>query len=142
MSRKDPANRHLASGVRAHGESEFYLLIRYLLVGGAATAVHAAVSITLLLLSDLSPLYGHVVGFTAGFIVSALGHAVYTFRLKRGHGPAIARFFAVALLALVASEAALAVLIGTWGIAPLKAQLAAIAISVVCSFTLARLWAF
>lgn len=142
MTGKDPANRHLASIVRARGESEFDLLMRYLLVGGSATAVHAAVSITLLLTSALSPLYGHIAGFLAGFLVSALGHAIYTFRLKRGHGPAIIRFFVVALIALAASEAALAVLIGHWGLAPLKAQLAAIAISVTCSFTLARLWAF
>ena len=142
MASRDRPDRRLASGVRARGESEFHLLLRYLLIGGTATAVHAAVSLSLLLLTGLSALYGHVAGFLAGFCVAALGHAIYTFRLERGHAPAIARFFIVALIALVASEAALAVLIGQWGMAPVTAQLAAIAISVTCSFTLARLWAF
>ena len=135
-------NRRLAEGVRARGESELYLLIRYGLIGALAMLVHTAVSVSLLLLTGLSPLYGHVTGFMAGFVVAATGHAVYTFRLERGHGLAIARFFLVALVALFASEAALAHFIGAWGMAPLNAQLAAIALSVTCSFTLARLWAF
>jgi len=142
MAEPPRAPRHLAESIRARGGSEWHLILRYLLIGAMATLVHTAVSVSLLLFTPISPLYGHVAGFLTGFVVASTGHARYTFKLETGHGAAIARFFLVALAALIISEAALAHLIGAWGVAPLKAQLAAIGVSVACSFTLARLWAF
>ena len=122
--------------------AELTKLGRYAVVGGIAVAVHASVSFALLIGFGVAPVLSHMFGFLAGFVVSGIGHARFTFRHSGPLGPALARFFCVALTALALSELALLGLLEGLGWPGVPAQAAAIVLSVAVSYTLARVWAF
>ena len=122
--------------------AELTKLGRYAVVGGFAVAVHASVSFALLIGFGVAPFLSHMFGFFAGFGVSSIGHARFTFRHSGPLGPALTRFFCVALTALTLSELALLGLLEGLSWPGVPAQAAAIVLSVAVSYTLARIWAF
>lgn len=122
--------------------TEVAMMARYGFVGVAATLTHAVLAFSLILVGDMQALFAHTIGFLAGYIVSAFGHARYTFRMERDRIGARRRFFAVCCAALVLSQGALVVSTGVLGLGALVAQTLAIGVSILVSYIASRIWAF
>lgn len=86
---------------RLSGEAPY--VGRYLVVGLAALALHAAVAWSLVL-TDTSVLVANALGFAAGWIVSFLGHYTFTFRARVPMRRAFFRFLAITVVLFVASN--------------------------------------
>lgn len=115
---------------------------RYGLIGILAVIVHGTIAFALLLTTPIAPLAAHTAGFLAGFVVSGVGHARWTFDVEGAHLPPLMRFFLVACAALVISEFVMAACLYTFDLDKLAAQAAALFTSAGFSYLGSRLWAF
>ena len=79
-------------------------ILRFGVVGGLATVVHALVGYLSVVLFDLTGQQANVVGFGIAWWVSFFGHHIFTFERLANRGPALARFVVHSLgLFLIAS---------------------------------------
>ena len=122
------------------------LLVRqggtFLIVGLAATAVHAAASLAAREFGGLSPVAATTTGYLCAVGVSYLGNARFTFGRPVLHGAQFARFLAVSLLGFMANLAITHLLSDKlhW---PFVATLGIIVVVIpALSFTASKLWAF
>ena len=118
-------------------------LLQFVLVGGSAAATHLAVVGLLVSLLSLPPLGANVLAFLVAFVVSYNGHALLTFSAAQARGwPVVAKFFAVACLSFVATEALYYIALNWlhwhyfWSLA---AVLVLVAIG---TFVMSKFWAF
>ncbi len=118
---------------------ELARLIRFGLVGVAATLTHMAVAEAAHMLGGLSVVWASATGFAPAFGVSYLGHARVTFRGRARHAHALPRFFLVAFGAFLAS---LGLLVAAERVPDALRLLVSIGLIPVFSYALARLWAF
>ena len=72
-------------------------LLRYALIGGIATLVHAVILWVFVTFVDLRPSLATILGFLAAFSVSYFGHYYFTFQSTESHRRALPRFLAIAL---------------------------------------------
>lgn len=79
-------------------------IIRFLLVGVASTLIHVGTAYGLSRLFDLGIQISNIVGFTAAFFLSFLGHRKYTFNVNDRQGERILRFFCTSLFGLISSS--------------------------------------
>ncbi len=83
----------------------FLQLIRFGIIGSAATVTHFVTVILLVEFTKLHPLSANVFGFSCGFIVSFAGHRFWTFagteQLVR---IALPRFFLVAIINFICNQ--------------------------------------
>ncbi|QFQ88655.1 GtrA family protein [Paracoccus kondratievae] len=117
-------------------------VVRFALTGGAATLVHLGAAIGLVQFGML-PLMSNAVAFVIAFMVSFLGHHLFTFA---GHGSAatqtFGRFAVVAAIGFLANETVLFLLLGI-GLFRLEAAvLISTVFAAICTFILSRTWAF
>ena len=119
-----------------------WVLVRFVLVGGVATFVHAAVVVTLMLAVPSFPIAINTIAFLLAFIVSGTSHSFYTFRLKTGHRQAIARWFVVSLAGLVIGNAVIWFMIAILQQSQWLALAIAIIIPMIVSFIASQFWAF
>ncbi|THD74519.1 MAG: GtrA family protein [Phenylobacterium sp.] len=114
----------------------------FLVVGLAATAVHALCSLAARDLGHLSAIQSTFVGYVCSVGVSYLGNARFTFGRPALHGAQFAKFLVVSLIGLGANLGI------TWLFAnrlgwPFPAALAVVVVVIpVLSFAAAKLWAF
>ena len=114
----------------------------FAVVGLAATAVHALMSLAARNVLEASAVQATLVGYLCSVGVSYLGNARFTFGRPALHGAQFARFLVVSLLGFAANLAI------TWGLAnrlgwPFPATLAVIVVVIpALSFTASKLWAF
>ena len=116
-------------------------LLRFGLVGGVATGIQYLILVVLV----------HAVGMPApvaseiGFVVSAFGNYLlnyhFTFRSRRPHGPAAAKFMVLVAVGLAINFALMQVLIGA-GVYYLLAQVCATAVVFLWNFVGNSLWTF
>lgn len=120
---------------------ELLRLLRFGLVGIAATLTHMGVAEAALLAGGLPAVWASVIGFVPAFAVSYLGHARVTFAGQARHAHALPRFFLIALGGFLAS---LGLLTAAQGQPLPEALRLALSIAVIPAITyvLARLWAF
>ena len=116
-------------------------VLKFGVVGIAATAIHTAVAFATLPFVG-SPFLANLAGFLTAFVFSFLGQALWTFNVTRGRRAAALRFFMVSggnfLLSNVVLGAAKASgLVPNW-----VALLIAIAVIPPCNYVASRLWAF
>ena len=78
-------------------------IIRFGMVGVAATLTHIAVANAVLALLIGSAYVASAVGFAVAFVVSYLGHYHFTFAKNGRHGQSLPRFFLVALTGFLGS---------------------------------------
>ena len=117
-------------------------LLRFSLTGGAATLVHLAVAMLLIQLY-VQPLFGNAVAFAVAFMVSFLGHHLFTFA---GHGDAasrtLRRFAVVAGVGFLVNETLLFLLLITGPLDPKAAVFLSTGCAAASTFVLSRHWAF
>jgi putative flippase GtrA len=114
----------------------------YAVVGLAATAVHALMSLAARAGLGASAVEATLVGYVCSVGVSYLGNARFTFGRPALHGPQFVRFLAVSLTGLAANVAITWLLVNRLGW-PFKAALAVVVVVIpALSFVAAKLWAF
>ena len=82
-------------------------LLRFGVVGVAATVTHYAIALSLVALAGLPAQVAHIAGFLGAAPVSFFGHYHWTFGSRAGYGRAALRFVAIALGAFLISMALL-----------------------------------
>ena len=82
-------------------------LLRFVVVGVAATATHYAIALSMVTVAGFPTQIAHVTGFLCAVPVSFLGHYHWTFGSRVRYGRAALRFVAVALGAFLVSMASL-----------------------------------
>lgn len=127
---------------RAFTKSNFFTLLRFLLVGGLAGLVHIAGVVLFSTVWPVHPILANTFGFLMAFCFSSIGHMMFTFRVTEGRAQAVARWFVVSFSALLVSDGVLHVLAEVlhWYL-PLV-QAIAIAVIPCVSFLAGKLWAF
>jgi putative flippase GtrA len=114
----------------------------FLVVGLAATAVHALASLAAREMGQLTAVQATFVGYLCSVGVSYLGNARFTFGRPALHGPQFVRFLVVSLIGLAANLGVTWLLVNRLGW-PFKAALAVIVVVIpALSFAAAKLWAF
>lgn len=82
---------------------ELKKLIKFGLVGGVATLVHFIIA-SFAFLARPDALMANVAGFAVAFLVSAVGHLYWTFRVETARVVAFFRFLLIATLGFSASN--------------------------------------
>lgn len=117
-------------------------LLTFGAVGVAASAVHAAVGITLVRGGLLAPFSANVIAFLTAFFVSYFGHRNWTFGSDSSHAGAMPKFFAVAVSGLAMNQAIVFVVVDLLGLR-YELALAIVFLTVPpATYVLARFWAF
>lgn len=122
--------------------SEIWKIFRFGLVGGLATLTHMGVVAYLTLFTSFHPVLSNTVAFLVAFSVSAAGHIFFTFRVAKGRKRALAKFFIVAITALLLSNLLLALMLTAEAIPPYVSQLFAILFVPIVTYAASRFWAF
>lgn len=114
----------------------------FLVVGLAATAVHALVSLAARDLGHASPVAATACGYLASVGISYLGNARFTFGRPALHGAQFVRFLVVSLSGFAANLAITWLLSNRLGW-PFPATLAVIVVVIpALTFSASKLWAF
>lgn len=116
--------------------------IRFLGVGGFATALHYAIMATLVALGWMGPVAASTLGFSISAVLNYWLNHRFTFSSSRTHASALPRFMVVALTGLVINGALMVFAANGLELHYLLAQLIATAGTVLWNFALARTWAF
>ncbi len=80
-----------------------YRIIRFILTGGMATAIHIAVAFLFLRFAQDNVLYANICGFTIAFFFSYFAQTLLVFKHKVNWNNAI-KFFAVQFASLMAAQ--------------------------------------
>ena len=80
-----------------------YRIVRFILTGGAATAIHITVAFTFLRFIQDSVFVANVIGFTIAFFFSYFAQTLIVFKQKVKWGNAV-RFFAVQFASLMVAQ--------------------------------------
>jgi putative flippase GtrA len=120
----------------------FKPLFWFVVVGCTAALVHLGVVWAMVEQLRVPPLAANVLAFCVAFCVSFLGHHGLSFAAQNApRGRAAARFLLVALLGFVLNETLYAILLRLgWDYR--FALVLVLGLVAVCTFVLARLWAF
>ena len=115
----------------------------FVVAGGVATAVHYAVLVGLVELSDFSAAPSAAIGTLCGAVVSYLLNRLMAFSgSSAGHTQALPRFVAIALLGAFLNGALVWVGVHSLGWHYLLAQLLATLLVMGLTFQLHRIWTF
>jgi putative flippase GtrA len=116
-------------------------LVRFGLVGGVATGLQYLLLIVLVREAGLWPTVASGVGFAISAVVNYLLNYHFTFRSRRPHGPALARFMTLAVVGLAINSVLMQVLLGA-GWYYLVAQLGATTVVFLWNFVGNSVWTF
>jgi putative flippase GtrA len=116
--------------------------LRFALVGATATLTTYLVLILLVEIWHMNVILASVLGYIAGIAVNYKLNYGFTFRSARQHRIVIPKFILVALVGLLLNTGLMYVAVIWVGIHYVLAQLAAVAIVLIWSFTINRLWVF
>lgn len=123
------------------GERHLARFLRFALVGGVATAIQYALLLVLVRGFAMAPTLASSIGFVLSAAVNYLLNYRFTFRSARAHGPAAAKFAALAGLGLLINAAIMRLMVGA-GIQYLLAQVCATAVVLFWNFIGNSLWTF
>lgn len=115
--------------------------MRFVLVGGVATAIQYALLVILVRGFGMAPTPASSIGFALSAAVNYLLNYRFTFRSNRPHGPAAARFAALAGAGLLINAAVMHVLVGV-GLHYLLAQVCATGVVLFWNFIGNSFWTF
>ncbi|MDB2384725.1 GtrA family protein [Endozoicomonas sp.] len=119
-------------------------LIKFIIVGSLAAAVHLGVLRTAVGYFTLTPLFGNAVAFAIAFIVSYAGQSLWTFNHKQHeHKGTVLRFLTTQLLCSFALNQGLYALL--LSMTPLNYMLASFIVLItvpLVTYTLSKYWAF
>ena len=117
-------------------------LIRFLLVGGFATALQYLILITLVQAGMAGPVVASSIGFTLSALANYALNKRFTFASPHRHRVALPRFAAVALSGLTINGAMVWLLADVAALHYVIAQIGATACTLAWNFALNRLWTF
>jgi putative flippase GtrA len=116
--------------------------LRFALVGTMATVTTYAVLIVGVERLHVNAVTASVVGYMLGIIVNYILNYQYTFASAQQHRVVLPRFLLVMLIGMLVNAAVMYAGINWLGIHYMLAQLAAVAVVFMISFTANRTWAF
>ncbi|MGI9280246.1 MAG: GtrA family protein [Endozoicomonas sp.] len=119
-------------------------LIKFIVTGGTAAAVHLCALWLLVDLTQLNPLLANPAAFTLAFIVSYLGHSLWTFNHKQHVlRTTLVKFLLVQLLcSFVLNQGLYTLLLTYTALNYLVASFIVLATIPLFTFTLSKYWAF
>lgn len=117
-------------------------LVRFLLVGGGATALQFILMMMLVSLFDVQPVVGSVVGFTVSALVNYQLNRIYTFNSNLPHSTALPRFAIVAGVGLLINAALMFALVNMMHVFYLHAQVFVTAFVLAWNFGVNKYWTF
>ncbi len=116
--------------------------LRFIMVGATATFTTYLILIFLVEIWHMNVIEASVLGYLAGIAVNYKLNYGFTFRSERQHRIVIPKFIFVALVGLLLNTGLMFVGVNWFGVHYILAQLAAVAVVLVWSFTINRLWVF
>jgi putative flippase GtrA len=116
--------------------------LRFVAVGGVATAIHYAILVLLVQLEIAAPVMASTIGFAVSAVFNYALNRVLTFRSRRRHVEAFPRFALAASTGLGLNAICVWLLLATGVIHYLVAQMVATGVTLVWNFTINRLWTF
>jgi putative flippase GtrA len=126
---------------RRGGGRHLTRFVRFALVGGIATAIQYALLVLLVRGGGMAPTAASAIGFAASAVVNYILNYRFTFRSDRPHGPAAAKFGALAVAGLLINSAIMHVMIGM-RVQYLLAQAGATAVVLLWNFLGNSIWTF
>ncbi|MDT0619796.1 GtrA family protein [Salinisphaera sp. P385] len=117
-------------------------LSRFLGVGVVATLAHVSIAGIVHYASSGNPFVANISGFTGAAAITYLGNFYWTFGHEADHGSAIARFFGLAILSLLASTAIIAFAHERLGLPFVFSLILVGAIVPITNYLLSRYWVF
>ena len=114
----------------------------FTIMGGIATAVHYLLLIALVEGPNVAPVPASIAGYVAGAITGYLLNYYITFRSRKCHFEAFAKFALVAILGLGINTAIMAIGTGWLAVHYILSQMLATGLTLVWNFIANRLWTF
>jgi putative flippase GtrA len=115
---------------------------KFAAVGAASTLSTYTVLITLVEVFSVSAVTGSLVGYIAGAAVNYVLNRRYTFSSNMQHRLAVPRFALIIVVGFVLNTAIMYYTVSSTSIHYILAQLAAVAVVLVWSYSANRLWTF
>ena len=116
--------------------------LRFIMVGATATLTTYLILIFLVEIWRMNVIGASVLGYVAGIAVNYKLNYGFTFRSERQHRILIPKFVVVALTGLLLNTGLMFIGVNLFGIHYVLAQLAAVAVVLIWSFSINRLWVF
>ena len=116
--------------------------LRFILVGFAATLITYIILIVLVETWQINVIVASVIGYIVGIVVNYELNYGFTFQSKQHHHILVPRFVMVMMVGLLLNTGIMFVGVNWFDINYVLAQLAAIAVVLIWSFTANRLWVF
>ncbi len=119
------------------------LMVRYGLVGVAASVVHAGISLLLIEYFEWQPFWSHAMGFFGGLITAYLGHYHFSFRDKGAHKNRFPKFAITALTGFALHQSGVYLLVNQlqYDYKTLALPVLMVCVPVV-TFLLSKFWVF
>ncbi len=119
------------------------LMVRYGLVGVAASLVHASISLALHKLLGMVPFWSHATGFFGGLVTAYLGHYHYSFKDHGAHTKRFPRFFITALTGFTLHQSGVYLLVNQLQLDYSTQALPLLMVSVpIVTFLMSKFWVF
>jgi putative flippase GtrA len=105
LANKSAQGGTMLPAIKLIKKKELGRILRFGMVGFAATATHATMALFLVEGKGLDPLWANFFSFLLAAVVSFLGHYHWTFAALNPYATAFPRFFTIALLGLGLNQA-------------------------------------
>lgn len=122
--------------------SNFFLIVRFGLVGSLATAIHMAILWILLSMTTLPVLIANTIAFISAFGFSFAGNYLWTFGAPGAPKRALLRFLAISVSAFLLNSVLLGVILDSGLFDPTSAAIASAVVIPIITFFASRIWAF
>jgi len=133
-----PAAPSWLSGARARSGAQF---LKFAVVGLAATCLHYAIFLALVMLVDVAPGLAAAIGASFGACVVYLLNRRYTFATQRAHRETIPRFVALSIVGALLNGAIVGWLSGM-GLHFLLSQVVATVLVLFINFVVSKTWIY
>jgi putative flippase GtrA len=127
--------------VPARGNFSGRSAVTFLLVGGAATALHYALMFAAVALAGVPVVWASAFGFAVGAVANYLLNARLTFRSDQPHASTAPRFFLTAGIGLCINHVVLSILVSN-GLHAIPAQLLTTFGVLIWNYCINGLWTF
>jgi putative flippase GtrA len=129
------------TGPLTGGGGHLTRFVRYLAVGGIATAIQYVLLILLVHALGMAPTPASTIGFALSAVVNYLLNYSFTFRSDRPHGPAVAKFATLAGSGLLINAIIMHLMVAA-GVRYLIAQICATGVVLFWNFIGNTIWTF
>jgi putative flippase GtrA len=123
------------------GKTHLFRIVRYLVVGGIATAIQYAILVFLVRGFGMAPTAASSIGFVLSAVVNYLLNYRFTFQSDRPHGPAAAKFGVLAATGLLLNAVVMRLMTRA-GVHYLIAQICATGVVLFWGYIGNSLWTF